>query len=218
MGSYTRALVYTHLAQKEYMDAMQTARDCQELFQKVGDIKGEASALLTVCSVYQSMGKPDEAVLVAKEAQALYHEENDLRGEATTLRFVAEVRTNNNEHDRALHAADRALGFLEKLGDRRGVMRVLLLIAENRILSIVKKYTTMKAPWHELANAAKATKQALELAQDLRTSARRPAPSTPRPRSISSTGGWRKRCPASTRPCSCSSSRGTSVLRQLRSS
>eukprot|EP00931_Biecheleriopsis_adriatica_P014587 TRINITY_DN11649_c0_g2_i3.p1 TRINITY_DN11649_c0_g2~~TRINITY_DN11649_c0_g2_i3.p1 ORF type:complete len:1110 (-),score=277.81 TRINITY_DN11649_c0_g2_i3:74-3403(-) len=107
------------LAREEFRLALKAAMKSRDLCRKVGSKKGEASALLSLCSAYCARGELKRGAAVTVEAQRLFASVADREGEADALRMQADVRLHLNDFTRAIAAARRCRELHRELGCRQ---------------------------------------------------------------------------------------------------
>lgn len=105
----------------------------QKLFQKVGDVRNGASALLTRCRSYAARGGIDESLEAARAAEALFLQANDRRGAASALHMIAEVSAVDLRFAASFKAATKMRKVLEEACDTRFLLSALRLIATLHI-------------------------------------------------------------------------------------
>jgi len=107
------------LMKKENRLGLKAAMKSRDLSRKSGTKKGEASALLQLCSAYCARGELKRGAAVTVEAQRIFNQVADREGEADALRMQAEVRLHLNDYPRAIAAARRCRELQREMGDRR---------------------------------------------------------------------------------------------------
>ena len=76
---------------------MKAAMRSRDLSKKSGTKKGEASALLQLCSAYCARGELKRGAVVTVEAQRIFQSVSDKEGEADALRMQAGTRRVNQQ-------------------------------------------------------------------------------------------------------------------------
>uniref|UniRef100_A0A7S0BC73 Carrier domain-containing protein n=1 Tax=Pyrodinium bahamense TaxID=73915 RepID=A0A7S0BC73_9DINO len=112
--------------------ALQSAMEARSLFQKMGDKKMEATALLALVSAYGACREKRKALEAASTALAIFREIGDRPGEAKSLHAVALVRIVADTYTAyadALQSSKAALALFEELGLKRLQANELLTIA-----------------------------------------------------------------------------------------
>ncbi|CAE8613646.1 unnamed protein product [Polarella glacialis] len=95
------------LSKKEHRMALKSAMRSRDFSRKFGSRKGEALALLALCSAHCSRGELKRGAAVTVEAQRIFNAIGDRAGEAEALRIQAEVRMVLQDFPRAVAAARR---------------------------------------------------------------------------------------------------------------
>jgi len=112
--------------------ALQAAQEAKALYQKLGDRKMEAVALLTLVTAQGAVLHKREALDCAQQALAIFRESGDKSGEARALHAVAQARVTSDTYaayTEAIQSAKEALALYEELGDKREQAKALLTIA-----------------------------------------------------------------------------------------
>eukprot|EP00913_Durusdinium_trenchii_P032881 g30781.t1 len=107
------------LLKKENRLGLKAAMKSRDLSRKTGTKKGEASALLQLCSAYCARGELKRGAAVTVEAQRIFNSVADREGEADALRMQAEVRMHLNDFTRAIAASRRCRELQREMGDRK---------------------------------------------------------------------------------------------------
>ncbi len=95
------------------------------LFKKTGNLKTEASTLVWIGFVYDSLGEKQKALTLYNQALPLYEQVGDKGGEASTLHNIASVYNSLGEKQKALTFYNQALPLSQQVGDKGGEARTL---------------------------------------------------------------------------------------------
>ncbi|CAK8985974.1 unnamed protein product [Durusdinium trenchii] len=119
------------LLKKENRLGLKAAMKSRDLSRKTGTKKGEASALLQLCSAYCARGELKRGAAVTVEAQRIFNSVADREGEADALRMQAEVRMHLNDFTRAIAASRRCRELQREMGDRKSEAWACIQLAQT---------------------------------------------------------------------------------------
>lgn len=119
------------LLKRENRLGLKAAMKSRDLSRKTGTKKGEASALLQLCSAYCARGELKRGAAVTVEAQRIFNAVGDREGEADALRMQAEVRLHLNDFTRAIAACRRCRELQREMGDRRSEAWACIQLAQT---------------------------------------------------------------------------------------
>ena len=91
----------------------------------MGDRGGEATTLTNIGTVYQGIGKPEEALKYFNQALPISHEVGDRGGESRTLNNIGAVYSGIGKPEEALKYFNQALPISRAVGDRGGESTIL---------------------------------------------------------------------------------------------
>eukprot|EP00439_Symbiodinium_sp_Y106_P067899 s3700_g11.t1 len=119
------------LLRKENRLGLKAAMRSRDLSRKTQTKKGEASALLQLCSAYCARGELKRGAAVTVESQRIFNSVGDREGEADALRMQAEVRLHLNDFPRAIAAARRCRELQREMGDRKSEAWACVQLAQT---------------------------------------------------------------------------------------
>lgn len=127
-------------AERKFDEAVDCAKEAQNLFAEHKDRKGEARALLQVAKARLGAAEYEKALHVAERAQELFLRVNDLLGKCEALRVMAECRS-----------------------------KLLVKQQGQSTLKLRGRKANAKAPlpWEDLSRAATVSKQAKDAAKEV---------------------------------------------------
>jgi len=123
-----RASIYR--SNGEYGKALTDFYTVLENQKKVGNVKGEASALNHIGAVYRLRGDYPSALEYYFKSLALYQSINDKRGLSQQLNNIGVVHLYQKIYDKALEYYQQSLSIEEELGDDEGIGISYLNIGE----------------------------------------------------------------------------------------
>ncbi|BAZ31025.1 TPR domain protein [Cylindrospermum sp. NIES-4074] len=103
-------------------------QEALKLWQQVDDKSRQATTLLALGSVYDSLGEKQEALKYYNQALPLYRAVGDKRGEATTLNNLGSVYNSLGEKQEALKCYNQALPLYRAVDDKGGEATTLLAL------------------------------------------------------------------------------------------
>ena len=102
-----------------YAEGLQKYGEARQIYQTIGDRRGEITTLNTMGSVAAALGRWDEALRSYEEALVPLRQVRDRSLEAMILSHLAQVYYNLQDRERALENYERALGLFQSVGDER---------------------------------------------------------------------------------------------------
>jgi len=175
-GEKTEAMlnvVEAFIQKKDHSSALQAASEMRAHFQKVGDVRGESSALMTMGQISLEMQQPDEAVASVSKAQAMLGEDGQQFGEATALRLLADALSRKDDHKQALRSAERARAIFRELGESSDEASALYLVSQEAVAIAVSEGAQAgggapsRAASDALIKAQKSADMGIKLAREL---------------------------------------------------
>ncbi len=103
-----------------YNEAEPRLREALNIFQAVGDRRGEASTLSNIGGIYANLGEKQKALQFFEQALPLLHAVGHRSGEAATLNNIGSVYSDLDEKQKALQFYEQALPLLLAVGDHGG--------------------------------------------------------------------------------------------------
>jgi tetratricopeptide (TPR) repeat protein len=99
--------------------AMDAYRAALQLFQAVGDRRGEASSINNIGLLYSALGDKQKALDDYEQALRLFKDIGDRRRQAYSLHNIGMIHGDWGEHNKALEYFSQALQLSQDVGDRR---------------------------------------------------------------------------------------------------
>jgi len=158
------------LLKRENRLGLKAAMKSRDLSRKTGTKKGEASALLQLCSAYCARGELKRGAAVTVEAQNIFNAVQDREGEADALRMQAEVRLHLNDFTRAIAACRRCRELQREMGDRKSEAWACVQLAQT-LLSAASEEEKQEMDRRAKAKEEKALNEGKEVEEPKRREA-----------------------------------------------
>ncbi|MEM7712368.1 MAG: tetratricopeptide repeat protein [Cyanobacteria bacterium P01_A01_bin.68] len=104
----------------DYQRAIAAYEKSSELARKIGDRRGEGSALGNMGLAYSNLGEYQQAVKFHQQHLKIAREIGDRRGEGIALGNLGGIYTNLGDFQQAIEFIQQDLEITQELGDRRG--------------------------------------------------------------------------------------------------
>jgi len=122
-------------------NAMQTAMDERQTFQKAGHVLGEASSFISICFAHMQKGETEQAINTAREAARIFRSVDEKVGELTALRLQSELLMSHEKWDDALRAQEKTLALSLELKDKAAEAAVTSHMAQTQAMLIGRSST-----------------------------------------------------------------------------
>jgi DNA-binding SARP family transcriptional activator/tetratricopeptide (TPR) repeat protein len=115
-----RALGLTYGRLRQYDEAYEYLHEAIRRYQEVGDVNGQAHAVVTCASILESDGRYREALAMSEQAYELSRSTDDPLGEGQALSMIGYLHALMGEHLRAIDVCRQALDLFVKLDNVHG--------------------------------------------------------------------------------------------------
>jgi tetratricopeptide (TPR) repeat protein len=145
-------LAYIKSKNGELDIALEMYQECLMNSEKIGHLKGKASALHEIAGIYLLQGKVENALNKYQECLEIQESEsiNDLQGQAATLHQIAYIESQIGRIQEALANYEKSFYLNESLGNLKGKISTLCQIAsikenEGNLEAVVSIFKTSLA-------------------------------------------------------------------------
>jgi len=145
-------LAYIKSKNGELDIALEMYQECLMNSEKIGHLKGKASALHEIAGIYLLQGKVEDALNKYQECLEIQESEsiNDLQGQAATLHQIAYIESQIGRIQEALANYEKSFYLNESLGNLKGKISTLCQIAsikenEGNLEAVVSIFKTSLA-------------------------------------------------------------------------
>ncbi len=122
-------LAYIKSKSGELDIALKIYQECLIDSEKIGHLKGKASALHEIARIYLLQGKVDNALHKYQECLAIQENIGDIKGQSSTLHQIAYIEVQQGKIQEALTNYEKSFNLKEKIGDLKGKVSSLQQIA-----------------------------------------------------------------------------------------
>ncbi|MGI5506510.1 tetratricopeptide repeat protein [Lentzea sp. CA-135723] len=124
-------LSFAHCRRGRHAVARDLAEQALACWTRVGDVAGEAAALLAIGLPTMQLGAHDDALEVFEAARAKYEQCGDLRGQAHALSSLGYLNELHGRYEAAMRQQAAATGFLRQIGHHQGLAHALNNLGAN---------------------------------------------------------------------------------------
>ena len=124
-------LAHSARAQSQYDEARRRYSQALDIYQRIGDQRGEANALLGLAESARAQSQYDEARRRDSQALDISQRIGSQQGEAYALRGLADSARAQSQHDEARRRYSQALDISQRIGYQMGEANALLGLAAS---------------------------------------------------------------------------------------
>jgi len=132
-------LCEAHMARGENTDALECCNDMEHHFAAIGNVEGEAEALVSSGSLYLILDDLESGKVAASKAQVILSEEGNAVGEGRALRLLAEIYSKTGKHKAAIRAGERSRALLKGEENANDEAAMLFLVAQEAVQLAVQE-------------------------------------------------------------------------------
>ncbi|GBE93553.1 tetratricopeptide repeat protein [Nostoc cycadae] len=122
-------LAYIKSKSGELDIALKIYQECLIDSEKIGHLKGKASALHEIARIYLLQGKVDNALHKYQECLAIQENIGDIKGQASTLHQIAYIKAQKGRIQESLAIYEKSFYLKDSIGDLKGKISTLHQIA-----------------------------------------------------------------------------------------
>ncbi len=122
-------LAYIKSKSGELDIALKIYQECLIDSEKIGHLKGKASALHEIARIYLLQGKVDNALHKYQECLAIQENIGDIKGQASTLHQIAYIKAQKGKIQESLANYEKSFYLKDSIGDLKGKISTLHQIA-----------------------------------------------------------------------------------------